>query len=190
MGRATDYSNCYIYHIIDSDKVVHYVGSTSNMNSRKSKHKYSCKTEHNSSYNVDIYKYIRANGGWDVFEMVPIHKIKNVSNATELRIAEQSEINKFSTLKNKLGSYLSREDHVEQTRIWHINNREKVLKNQRKHREQNKEKIADKERKYYENNRDKVLERRRKYREANREAINEKAHQYRLRQKELKEQDQ
>ena len=171
MGRATDYSNCYIYHIVDSDKVVHYVGSTSNFNSRKSKHKYCCNTENNRSYNMDIYKHIRANGGWDVFEMVPIRKIENISNKTELCIEEQAEINKFTNLKNKLGSYLSHEDHLEKTRIWHKNNREKVLQHQRS---------------WKLNNPEKVTEQRRKHREANREAINERQRQYYQKQKELK----
>jgi|TARA_R110000782_G_scaffold257494_1_gene346765 hypothetical protein len=171
MGRATDYSNCYIYHIIDSDKVVHYVGSTSNMNSRKSKHKYSCNTEHDRAYNLDIYKYIRDNGAWNAFEMVPIRKIENISNKTELCIEEQAEINKFTNLKNKLGSYLSHEDHLEKTRIWHKNNREKVLQHQRS---------------WKLNNPEKVTEQRRKHREANREAINERQRQYYQKQKELK----
>ncbi len=116
MGRSTDLSNCYIYHIIDSNKVVHYVGSTSNLNIRKSSHKYRCNTEHNNKYHYDIYKYIRDNGGFEKFEIVPIRKIDNISNKTDLLIAEQNEINKFSGLKNVRGSYLSYEDKLEITR--------------------------------------------------------------------------
>ena len=179
MGRATDYSNCYIYHIVDSDKVVHYVGSTSNFNSRKSKHKYCCNTENNRSYNMDIYKHIRANGGWDVFEMVPIRKIENISNKTELCIEEQAEINKFTNLKNKVGSYLSHEDHLEKTRIWHINNPEKVAEIQRKS-----------SLKWIKNNPEKYAENHRKYREANREVINARNRKYYHAKKQLKAQDQ
>ena len=175
MGRSTDYSNCYIYHIVDSDKVVHYVGSTSNFNSRKSKHKYCCNTENNHAYNVDIYKFIRANGDWDAFEMIPIRKIENISNKTELRIEEQSEINKFSTLKNKMGSYRTLEQKIECDRLWKENNPEKNYESHRKacikYREANSEKIS---------------EYACQYREANREAINEKQRQYYQKQKELK----
>ena len=182
MGRATDYSNCYIYYIVDKDGIVHYVGSTSNFNSRKSSHRHRCNTEHAKQHNVDIYKYIRANGGWDVFEMVPIHKIKNVSNATELRIAEQSEINKFSTLKNKLGSYLSPEKCAEQKRQWVINNPEKSAQIKRNWAKNNPEKLSQ----WAKNNPEKRSQIQRKYREANKAKINEKQRQYRLRQKELK----
>tara|TARA_R110000803_G_scaffold45069_1_gene95138 strand:+ start:218 stop:814 length:597 start_codon:yes stop_codon:yes gene_type:complete len=198
MGRATDYSNCYIYHFVDSDKVVHYVGSTSNMNSRKSKHKYACKTEHCKEYNFDIYKYIRANGDWDAFEMVPIRKLENISNKTELRIAEQEEINKFTTLKNKYGSYVSPEQHVanglEATRIWRKNNPQKYFESSRlsdrKYYEANSEKVLQYQRKWRQENAEKLSQYRRKYRESNRDEINKKKCQYRLRQKELKEQDQ
>ena len=107
--------------------------------------------------------------------MQQIIPIATFINATELRIAEQAEINKFSTLKNKLGSYLSQEDHAENTRIWYKNNREKVLQNQRK---------------WCKNNPEKILEKHRQYRESNREAINENQRKYRLHQKQLKEQDQ
>ena len=183
MGRATDYSNCYIYHIVDSDKVVHYVGSTSNFNSRKSKHKYSCNTENRVGYDYDIYKYIRDNGGWNTFDMIPIRKIENVSNKTEVRIAEQAEINKFSTLKNKYGSYLSPEQHIanglEATRIWRKKNPEKLSESNRKACI-----------KYVQNNPEKVLEIRRKWRQENPEKVLEYHRKYRLRQKELKAQDQ
>ena len=175
MGRSTDFSNAYIYHIVDSDKVVHYVGSTSNFNSRKSKHKYCCNTENYRAYNLDIYKYIRDNGGWDAFEMVPISKIENISNKTELRIAENDEMKKFTNLKNKIGSFLSHEDHLEKTRIWHINNPQKVKENKRNWEKNNPQKVKEKDL---------------KYRESHREALNKKAHQYRLRKKQLKEQDQ
>jgi hypothetical protein len=158
MGRATDFSNCYIYHIVDSDKVVHYVGSTSNMNSRKSKHKYCCKTEHNHAFNLDIYKYIRANGDWTAFEMIPIRKIENISNKTELRIEEQAEINKFTNLKNKIGSYLSHEDHLENSRIWAKNNPAKVLELKRQWAAANPAKVVENHRKYYEANLEKILE--------------------------------
>tara|TARA_R110002167_G_C12368267_1_gene623852 strand:+ start:50 stop:541 length:492 start_codon:yes stop_codon:yes gene_type:complete len=160
MGRATDFSNCYIYYIVDKEGIVHYVGSTSNFNSRKSKHKFCCKTEHDRAYNLDIYKYIRANGGLDKFEIVPIRKIENVSNKTELLIAENDEIKKFTGLKNMRGSYQTHEQKLECTRIWKENNPAKHAKSHRKA----------------------CLN----YRESNRLLLNEKSKQYYQKQKELK----
>jgi len=190
MGRATDYSNCYIYYILDKDGVVHYVGSTSNMNSRKSSHKYRCNTEHDKQHNLDIYRYIRDNGGFEKFQIVPIRKIENISNKTELRIAEQQEINKFSNLKNMIGSYISEEERA----IQHNENSKKFRENNpeydKKYYEANKEKKSEYYKKYNQENKEKVAENKRKYREANREKINEKRRQSYLKQKELKNADQ
>ena len=178
MGRATNFDCCYIYHIL-KEGIVHYVGSTSNMNSRKSKHKFSCKTENNHAYNLDIYKYIRANGGWDAFEMVPIRKIENISNQTELRIAENDEMKKFTGLKNMRGSYQTHEEKIEKTRKsnlkWLKNNPEKKLELNRKWAAANPEKIS-------ESNRKASI----KHRESNRVQYNEYHRQYYQKQKELK----
>ena len=173
MGRATDYSNCYIYHIIDTDKVVHYVGSTRNMNSRKSCHKYRCNTEHDKQHNLDIYQYIRDHGGFDAFEIVPIQKIENISNKTELLIAEQTEMNKFSNLKNKNGSY--RGSRKEINKIYY---------------EKNKDQINEYNRQWKKNNREKNAEHFRKYREANKERLNEKQRQKYHEKKQLNASDQ
>ena len=161
MGRATNYSNCYIYHIVDSDKVVHYVGSTSNFNSRKSKHKWNCTHEHCKEYNLDIYKYIRENGGFDNFEIIPIRKIDNVSNKTELRIAEREEMEKYTGLKNMRGSYATKEEKLQLIRVWQENNSEKYLGKIRQWRQANPAKVVEIHRKYYEANSEKILERKR-----------------------------
>jgi len=179
MGRATDYSNCYIYHIVDKENIVHYVGSTSNMNSRRSKHKYNCRTEKSKEYNFDIYRYIRDHGGFENFEIVPIRKIENISNKTDLRIAERSEMEKFSGLKNMIGSYLSDEERV----IQHAELCKKWIK-------QHPEKNAEHQRQWRQNNPEKVAENNRKYRENNREKLNEKRRQKRLEKKELKNAEQ
>lgn len=150
MGRATDFSNCYIYNIVDKDKIVHYVGSTSNMNSRRSKHKYNCKNENSKHYHLDIYKYIRDNGGWDNFECVPIRKIVNISNITELRIAERLEMEKFTGLKNMMGSYMSEEEHRENTRNWQKQHPEKNAEYRKKYRQKHPEKVREQIKKWRE----------------------------------------
>lgn len=169
MGRATDFSNCYIYYIKSMDGVVHYVGSTSNMNSRKSKHKYNCSHEHCEHYHLDIYQYIRNNGGWESFEIVPIRKIENISNKTDLLIAERAEMEKFSGLKNMRGSYLSTEEHLEKKResnkIWKKQHPEKNAEYQRQWIQNNPEKKREISRKYYESNKEKIGEYQRKYRQ-------------------------
>ena len=191
MGRSTDFSNCYIYHIKSKDGVVHYVGSTSNINSRRSKHRYCCSHEKDKNYNLDIYKYIRDQGGFDQFEIIPISKIENISNKTDLLIAERLEMEKHSGLKNMKGSYLSGEERIEQQRQWVKNNPEKNAEYCKKYYESNKDQINQQTRQWQKNNPEKKREINRKYRETNREKINERQRQKRLEsKKELKNTDQ
>lgn len=183
MGRSTDFSNCYIYHIKHLNGEVCYIGSTSNMNSRKSSHKYRCNTEKDKHYNLDIYQYIRHHGGFENFEIIPIKKIENISNKTELRIAERLEMEKFSNLKNMIGSYITKEEQLEKNREWKKNNPDY-------HKREDPQKRRETEKKYRENNREKIIEQKRKYREANKQKISEYQRQYRLKKKELKQTDQ
>ena len=153
MGRATNFENCYLYHIVDKENIVHYVGSTSNLNSRKSSHKYRCNHENSKEYHLDIYKYIRDHGGFENFEIIPVRKIENVKNKTDLLIAEQDEMNKFSNLKNKYGSYRSEEERViqsiENSKKWNKDNPERKNQNNRNYYHANKEQICEKQRKRY-----------------------------------------
>ena len=68
--KPIDYSNCCIYKIehIAKENFI-YVGQTSNFKQRKQHHKSSCR---NNAGN--LYKIIRANGGWEMFIMIEIEK--------------------------------------------------------------------------------------------------------------------
>lgn len=46
-----------------------YIGSTTNFSSRKSNHKKYCHNRVSKKYKYALYKYIRACGGWDKFNM-------------------------------------------------------------------------------------------------------------------------
>jgi hypothetical protein len=83
---AIDYSNTIIYKIFCKDKQVTdtYVGHTTNFTKRKGMHKASC----NSGRDLKIYNIIRANGGWDNWEMIEIAKY-DCKDSTEARIKEQ-----------------------------------------------------------------------------------------------------
>ena len=80
-----------IYEIVPLNKSVlySYVGSTKNFRRRKFEHKSICYSGNNTKkYNLPVYKFIRANGGWDSFEINPIEEIE-VETKTQARIREQ-----------------------------------------------------------------------------------------------------
>ena len=63
----TDYSKAVIYGIYCKDKNVLeiYIGSTYDEIEREHNHKSDCNNENNKSYDLKVYKFIRANGGYD-----------------------------------------------------------------------------------------------------------------------------
>jgi len=83
-----DYSNTVIYKIMCNDTSCKkfYVGHTTNFVQRKHSHKQSCTNEKSSNYNLEMYKTIRENGGWENWRMVIIHvaKCKNGHEAKKI----------------------------------------------------------------------------------------------------------
>ena len=69
-----DYSKIVIYKLVCNDPNIHniYVGSTSNMITRKAKHKQDCTNKSSPAYNQKKNKVIRLNGGWFNWSMILI----------------------------------------------------------------------------------------------------------------------
>jgi hypothetical protein len=57
----------YKIYCIDSEIKECYIGSTEDFHTRCSEHKSRCNNTNSPKYNYKVYKYIRANGGWDNF---------------------------------------------------------------------------------------------------------------------------
>ncbi len=133
MPRKQDFSKSVIYHIRNKEtKCIIYVGSTTHFQQRKAQHKFICNTPHDKNYNLNYYVFIRENGGWDYFEIIPIEFLK-LENKTQLIIAEQVEIDKHNNLKNINKSYNTEEDkrRTEYKEKWYIQNQDRILKKQK-----------------------------------------------------------
>ena len=85
-----NYSNSIIYKICCKDTSITdiYIGSTTNFTRRKCDHKKCCNNSNLRSYNYNIYKFIRANGNWDNWDMVEIEKV-NASDKRDLHKKER-----------------------------------------------------------------------------------------------------
>ena len=176
-----NYKNTVIYkikHNKDYDDINIYVGSTTNFKGRKHRHKSNCNNENSKNYNNPIYQYIRDNGGWEQFVMIPIEEY-SCNSKKEKEIKERYYID---LLKPKLNKNLPtrtrkewrednkqkikeyREDNkeliLEKYKEWCENNKEKIKERAKEYRENNKEKIKEREKEWYENNKDKISERR------------------------------
>ena len=97
-----DYSNTIIYKIYCKNQSISavYVGHTTNFIKRKYQHKTCC---NNITNNLNIYKTIRENGGWDNWEMIEI-ACYNCKNSEEARIKEQEH---YEEIKNTFIAPLS-----------------------------------------------------------------------------------
>jgi len=141
MPKTTiDYSKTVMYKIVWKDLNIQdvYVGQTTDFRIRKNRHKSGCLNEKGKHYNLNIYKIIRENGGWDNWEMIEIEKYPcNDSNEAGKRERYWYELN-HATLNVLCPGRTNAE-------YWEL------------HREE----LYAKHREYYQENKDKIKERKR-----------------------------
>jgi len=77
---------------------------------------------------MQVYCYIRENGGFDNFEVIPILFLK-LENKTQLLIEEQKEMDKHLDLKNKCKSHRTEEQKKDKRKN---RNKQNLKKNQNK----------------------------------------------------------
>jgi hypothetical protein len=95
-----DYSKTIIYKIQHKEKKeLFYVGHTTNFENRKCQHKKSSRNEP-----TKIYATIQQNGGWDMFEMVPIKQVVCLNRIAAL-IEEQKAIDEMKPTLNMSVAY-------------------------------------------------------------------------------------
>ena len=97
-----DYSNTIIYKITCKNKDITdvYVGHTTNFVQRKYAHKQSCINMKSPNHKCKLYDAIRANGGWENWQM----EIINFFNCADHYAARIKEQEYFTELKATLNS--------------------------------------------------------------------------------------
>ena len=98
-----DYSNTVFYKIFCNDATVNdlYVGHTTNFEQRKSDHMRGCIKDNSPNHHLKVYKFIRANGGWDNWRMDIIGS-KDCADHYEARKIEQTYFEKFGATLNSI----------------------------------------------------------------------------------------
>lgn len=160
-----DYSNTSIYKLCCKDINITeiYIGHTTCMRRRKCSHKSRCNNEKNKDYNFNVYQFIRANGGFDNWDMIEIERY----NAVDGYDATKRERYWIEELKANLNMVIPTRTEKE----YYESNKEIIKKNSKKYYENNKEHCIEINKKYNENNKEKIKEYLKKYHENNKEHL-------------------
>jgi hypothetical protein len=148
----------------DPDITYCYIGSTKNFRVRKNTHK----TKWNNSnslkhYNIKLYQEIRANGGWDNWEMNPIEEYE-CENTLQCRIREQQLVEIENSKLNTARAHISEEQKRINKNEWKQNSKSHhdYNKEYRKHlTEEQKERRRENYREWWAKHKDEINEKRR-----------------------------
>ena len=155
-----NYNNGKIYKLCCKDINVKeiYVGSTCNeLKVRKYQHKSHCNNDKSKKYNINVYKFIRENGGFENWDIVIIEKYKECNDKLELHQRERYYL-------ELLGATLNSQIPNRSQKEWHEDNKE----HKKQYREYNKDKIKEKDKDYYQKNKEHKKE---YYKEYNKEKV-------------------
>ena len=139
----TNASVIYKIYCVDGSCVYIYFGSTTNFTKRKATHKSTCNNANDKGYNLKVYETIRANGGWDNWEMALV-EIYPCESKEHLLIREQFYIDQQLDKVNDRKAYISEEDNrkrdLERCRQYNLDNREYIIEYKKQYDLNNKEK--------------------------------------------------
>jgi hypothetical protein len=189
-----DYSKTIIYRIVCKDPTIRecYVGSTTNFKNRKRTHKSNCNIQ-TKDYNMNVYQFIRANGGWYNFDMIEIEKYNAIDKLSQskrerywlefyqstlnMRIPSQTqndwtEINREHILEYRKNYYdKNKEEILEHNKIYRENNRENAKEYAKEYYNEHKEQKCEYSKNDYKNNFEKYAKKSKKYYNENKEKL-------------------
>tara|TARA_R110001592_G_scaffold7981_1_gene43966 strand:- start:14 stop:454 length:441 start_codon:yes stop_codon:yes gene_type:complete len=116
-----------------------YIGSSKKFKARKYKHKSDCNNPNNRRYNIKLYKFIRANGGFQNFD----YEILLETIEDDIKKIEQKYIDELKPALNCINACGF--DKKE----YHKKYKEKIKEQMKEYQKKNKEKIREYQRLYY-----------------------------------------
>jgi hypothetical protein len=163
-----DYSKTIIYKLCCRDINITeiYVGHTTDMRKRKNNHKSRCNNEKDKRHNLNVYQFIRDNGGWDNFDMIEIERY----NAIDGNDAKKRERYWIEELKATLNIVIPTRTDKE----WQKDNKEILAEKRNQYYNSNKENILEEAKINYKHNKEIIINNVKEYYEKNKKIITEK----------------
>ena len=140
----------YIYKITCKDESVTdcYVGSTKDINKRRTQHKTSCNNPNDKIHDMRLYKFIRHNNGWDNFIL---KKVKTIHYDDRVDL-----LTKERYWMERLGATLNTQVPSRTMTDYYKDNRETKLAKQNEYYKHNKETVKEKRKQYYQENKERI----------------------------------
>ena len=172
------YASSIIYKLCSNDASITdiYIGSTTNFVKRKQKHKHSCYTTNTNKRNLNVYQFIRANGGWESWNMVEIERYNAIDKRNLLTRERywlenlKATLNSYVPTRTKKEYYIDNKteilekckqyhiENIEHRKQYRIDNKDEILEKDKQYRIDNKDELAKRQRQYYSNNKTEILE--------------------------------
>ena len=173
--KDIDYSRCIIYKIVCNDFNVKdlYVGHTTDLVKRRSRHKSTCNNPNDPMHSVKIYTIIRENGGWDNWSVIVVDNFIGCKNAEDARTRERYWFEQLNASLNSIRPLITEDESKEYDKQYREDNKEKLCNINKEWRELNKEKIIQKNKLYYECNKEQILEKDKIYKIKTRDRVKE-----------------
>jgi len=102
--------DAYFYKLFCVEYNGLYIGSTWNLKERMKGHKSKCTNTNSDDYNLQVYQAIRANGGWENFEVMEIDFKKDLTRK-ERKEHEQYLIDSYGANLNTINAHTDRKEY-------------------------------------------------------------------------------
>ena len=128
IDNSNRYGDSIIYAIVCKDKKIKdcYVGSTTNYDIRKARHRSACNNPNANAYPCKVYKFIRSNGGFKNFKFKILEE-PDVITYRQLHARERHYVDKLKPALNKQVPNRTNKQH-------YVDNRNRII-------EQKKQKV-------------------------------------------------
>jgi len=104
-------------HATNDNELDCYVGSTEDLEQRKKLQMSDCNNPNSPRYNLKVYRYIRANGGFSNWTFEMLAQVEGLNKLQNLRMERRFTEEHDATLNmNKAGAYLEAGGHAEYMR--------------------------------------------------------------------------
>lgn len=140
----------HVYKLVckDVNATEVYVGSSTSLRNRRACHKTRCGNKNDKAYNRPVYQYIRENGGWDNWELLPIERVE-FDFKFELHERERHHM---EALHATLNSQVPNRTRAE----YNQDHREEIKQQKKQYQQDHREEIKQRKQRHYQDHKNEI----------------------------------